>query len=48
MEAAYDTNDMMLIFLKKSSVELLFSSSGDHFINILRKVIRLNYAFKIN
>jgi hypothetical protein len=48
VEAAYDTNDMMLIFLKKSSVELLFSSSGDHFINILRKVIRLNYAFKIN
>ena len=46
--AAYDTNDMMLIFLKKSSVELPFSSFGDHLINILRKVNRLIYAFKIN
>ena len=35
-------------FLKKSSVELLFSSFGDHLINILRKVNRLIYAFKIN
>jgi hypothetical protein len=49
VEAAYDTNDMMLIFLrKKSSVELPFSSFGDHLINILRKVNRLIYAFKIN
>jgi hypothetical protein len=47
MEAAYDTNDMMLT-LKKSSVELPFSSFGDHLINILRKVNRLIYAFKIN
>jgi hypothetical protein len=47
VEAAYDTNDMMLI-LKKSSVELPFSSFGDHLINILRKVNRLIYAFKIN
>jgi hypothetical protein len=35
VEAAYDTNDMMLIF---------FKLSGD----ILRKVNRLIYAFKIN
>jgi hypothetical protein len=35
-------------FLKKSSVELPFSSVGDHLINILRKVNRLIYAFKIN
>ena len=35
-------------FLKKSSVELPFSSFGDHLINILRKVNRLIYAFKIN
>jgi hypothetical protein len=35
-------------FLKKSSVELLFSSFGDHLINILRRVNRLIYAFKIN
>ena len=35
-------------FKKKSSVELLFSSFGDHLINILRKVNRLIYAFKIN
>ena len=28
-------------FLKKSSVELPFSSFGDHLINILRKVNRL-------
>jgi hypothetical protein len=34
--------------LKKSSVELPFSSFGDHLINILRKVNRLIYAFKIN
>jgi hypothetical protein len=34
-------------FLKKSSVELPFSF-GDHLINILRKVNRLIYAFKIN
>ena len=33
---------------KKSSVELPFSSFGDHLINILRKVNRLIYAFKIN
>ena len=45
VEAAYD---MMLIFWKKSSVELPFSSFGDHLINILRKVNRLIYAFKIN
>jgi hypothetical protein len=48
VEAAYNTNDMMLIFKKKSSVDLPFSSFGDHFINILRKVNRLIYAFKIN
>jgi hypothetical protein len=51
VEAAYDTNDMMLIFfLKKSNVfvELPFSSYGDHLINILRKLNRLIYAFKIN
>jgi hypothetical protein len=48
VEAAYDTNDMMLIFKKKSSVELPFSSFGDHLINILRKVNRLIYDFKIN
>jgi hypothetical protein len=48
MEADYDTNDMMLILKKKSSVEFLFSSFGDHLINILRKVNRLIYAFKIN
>jgi hypothetical protein len=35
-------------FLKKSGVELPFSSFGDHLINILRKVNRLIYAFKIN
>jgi hypothetical protein len=35
-------------FLKKRSVELPFSSFGDHLINILKKVIRLIYAFKIN
>ena len=35
-------------FLKKSSVELPFSSFGDHLINILRKVNRLIYTFKIN
>ena len=35
-------------FLKKSSVELPFSSFGDHLIHILRKVNRLIYAFKIN
>ena len=35
-------------FLKKNSVELPFSSFGDHLINILRKVNRLIYAFKIN
>jgi hypothetical protein len=35
-------------FLKKSSVELPFSSFGDHLINILRKVNHLIYAFKIN
>jgi hypothetical protein len=34
-------------FLKKSSVELPFSSFGDHLINILRKVNRLIYVFKI-
>jgi hypothetical protein len=28
VEAAYDTNDMMLIFFKKSSVELPLSSFG--------------------
>jgi hypothetical protein len=39
----YDAN-----FLKKSSVELPFSSFGDRLINILRKVNRLIYAFKIN
>jgi hypothetical protein len=33
-------------FLKKSNVELPFSSFGDHLINILRKVNRLIYAFK--
>jgi hypothetical protein len=33
---------------KKSSVEHPFSSFGDHLINILRKVNRLIYAFKIN
>ena len=48
VEAAYDTNDMMLIFEKKTSVELPFSSFGDHLLNILRKVNRLIYAFKIN
>jgi hypothetical protein len=47
VEAAYNTNDMMLI-LKKSSVELPFSSFRDHLINFLRKVNRLIYAFKIN
>jgi hypothetical protein len=35
-------------FLKKSSVELPFSSFGDHLLNILRKVNRLISAFKIN
>ena len=35
-------------FLKESSVELPFSSFGDHLIHILRKVNRLIYAFKIN
>ena len=36
-------------FLKeKSIVELPFSSFGDPLINILRKVNRLIYAFKIN
>ena len=35
-------------FFLKSSVELPFSSFGDHLINILRKVNRLIYAFKIN
>jgi hypothetical protein len=39
---------MMLIFFLKSSVELPFSSFGDHLINILRKVNRLIYDFKIN
>ena len=34
-------------FFKKSSVEIPFSSFGDHLINILRKVNRLIYAFKI-
>jgi hypothetical protein len=48
VEAAYDTNDMMLNFKKKSNVGLPFSSFGDHLINILRKVNRLIYAFKIN
>jgi hypothetical protein len=48
VEAPYDTIDMMLIFGKKSSVELPFSSFGDHLINILRKMNRLIYAFKIN
>ena len=49
VEAAYDTNDMMLIFWrKKRSVELPFSSFGDNLINILRKVNRLIYTFKIN
>jgi hypothetical protein len=33
---------------EKSSVELPFSSFGDHLINILRKVNRLIYAFKNN
>ena len=33
---------------EKSSAELPFSSFGDHLINILRKVNRLIYAFKIN
>ena len=33
---------------KKGRVELPFSSFGDHLINILRKVNRLIYAFKIN
>jgi hypothetical protein len=47
VETAYDTNDMMLIFWKKSSVELTFSSFGDHLINILRKVNRLIYALHI-
>jgi hypothetical protein len=47
VEAAYDTNDMMLSFFL-SSVELPFSSFGDHLINILRKVNRLIYAFNIN
>ena len=45
VEATYHTNDMMLIFFLKSSVELPF---GDHLIDILRKVNRLIYAFKIN
>jgi hypothetical protein len=42
--------DMMLIFFLKSSVfvELPFSSYGDHLINILGKVNRLIYTFKIN
>jgi hypothetical protein len=31
-------------FLKKRSVELPFSSFGDHLINILRKVNQLIYA----
>jgi hypothetical protein len=35
-------------FWKKSIVELPFSSFGDHLINILRKVNRLIYTFKIN
>ena len=35
-------------FFLKSSVELPFSSFGDHLINILRKGNRLIYAFKIN
>jgi hypothetical protein len=35
-------------FFEKSSVELPFSSFGDHLINILRKVNQLIYAFKIN
>ena len=49
VEAAYDTNDVMLNFEReKSSVELPFSSFGDHLINIWRKVNRLIYAFKIN
>jgi hypothetical protein len=39
----YDAN-----FFYKSSVELPFSSFGDHLINILRKENRLIYAFKIN
>jgi hypothetical protein len=39
----YDAN-----FFLKSSVELPISSFGDHLINILRKVNRLIYAFKIN
>jgi hypothetical protein len=38
IKTAYDTNDMMLIFGKKSSVDLPFSSFGDHLINILGKV----------
>jgi hypothetical protein len=46
--AAYYTNDMMFIFWKKSRNELPFYSFGDHLINILRKVNRLIYAFKIN
>ena len=35
-------------FLKKVVFELPFSSFGDHLINILRKVNRLIYTFKIN
>jgi hypothetical protein len=42
-EERYDAH-----FLKKSSVKLPFSSFGDLLINILRKVNRLIYAFKIN
>jgi hypothetical protein len=34
-------------FEKKGGVELPFSSFGDYLINILRKVDRLIYAFKI-
>jgi hypothetical protein len=35
-------------FFKKYFVKLPFSSFGDHLINILRKVNRLIYTFKIN
>jgi hypothetical protein len=47
VEAAYDTR-YDAHFFKISSVELPFSSFVDHLIDILRKVNRLIYAFKIN
>ena len=44
----YKRYDAHFLKEKKSSVELPFSSFGVHLIDILRKVNRLIYAFKID